>query len=253
MTKLRECFECNRMLSSEARKCPHCATNFPHGVSCQFCSNIVKEREVLTVGTSISRSGKLCKSCHSEISKSFQESPIQKYSCPACAKQYEFHYDYERSTSYGFSIFRAPKRGAKTTISHSCDSCGHPNAKSFGEYPYANCFVCDLILSKKTSIKLAKGIYEHNDEYVHEFCRDNCWFSIEEINAKRKAEIAEIEKKKDEAKQKKFWQDFKKELPGTILFFGLSYLSIKSGVIIPGLLFLMAGMYSVIIWIKEAP
>lgn len=49
MSNLVKCIECNHEISTTARKCPRCGSDYPHGVICSLCHDKIKHSQAVCV------------------------------------------------------------------------------------------------------------------------------------------------------------------------------------------------------------
>lgn len=96
MTKLINCIECNGKISSKAYGCTHCKTEYPHGIYCIICNQIMKQSETQQMfgvrisahhrcyETIVSDTTIVCPACHYQVNDS------SVYQCPECGHPFRF-------------------------------------------------------------------------------------------------------------------------------------------------------------------
>lgn len=134
MAHLIKCIECGWEMSSEARSCPNCHTQFPNGRVCTVCNKVGRDSD-LTSGkyNEELKTYSMHAACFAEIY------PCQ-YSCPVCKKSVITHV-----------------RG--------CSMCGHP-------FEMESCRYCGESLIKDTAVKISKKVLEKENKmgmHYHDF------------------------------------------------------------------------------------
>jgi predicted RNA-binding Zn-ribbon protein involved in translation (DUF1610 family) len=81
MPELINCFECNQGISSEARSCPHCGTQFPQGRQCAICLEWDKDAEGFEIVSTYPTHRWVHPACYNEVQLEYQS---VQYTCPVC-------------------------------------------------------------------------------------------------------------------------------------------------------------------------
>lgn len=117
MAGLVNCIECGRPVSSKARRCPHCNSNFPVGRKCAVCNIVGKDTEGVQIR--VHESGPWLH--HACFQKVEQECLSVQYTCPVCGNVEPC----KIKKIYRDSLPEQPY------FDNPCPKCGHPVERSF--------------------------------------------------------------------------------------------------------------------------
>ena len=192
MATLLNCFECDRLVSSQALQCQHCKTRYPLGVKCIVCCKILKRSEALKVSKEYGGAENRVSvkffhnSCHNQVSQ--LRTGRARTSCPAC--QYSIEFD---TSSYV-----------------TCHNCGHNFATHLENFSFASCCYCGFRLNKRLEVEvkevsrpflegwITETIYAHKICYTTERQEQEKTLLIKERSEKK-----QIDRKRRERINKK--------------------------------------------------
>jgi hypothetical protein len=139
MTRLINCIECGREMSSGANRCPHCKTDEPLGAICAVCNKHGRASNMKDSTEHGQYKAWVHEACLAEITQC-------QYSCPVC------------------------KNPITTHNIDKCNKCGHPISRS-------SCAYCGRKVIEKLALKLsasenskARYRYHYGVLYAHKVC-----------------------------------------------------------------------------------
>ncbi len=150
MATLVSCFECGKTVSSQAPRCPHCDTNYPIGVKCTVCCQLLKRSEALKIkkeygGAENRVSVKFFhQSCHRQVNQI--RLGKGRTSCPVCKVGIEF----------------------ETASSVSCQNCGQNFATNLADPVFAFCYYCNFRLNTNLETALKEKSRPFLDGWITE-------------------------------------------------------------------------------------
>ncbi len=153
MTTLLQCLECDRTVSSQASRCPHCTTQYPFGVKCIVCCKHLKRSEAVKLskeygGAENKVSVKFFHaSCHNQVSQI--RTGRARTSCPACKVPIEFD----------------------TSSSVTCHNCGHNVATRLEAPSLASCCYCGFNLNKNLEV----GVKQVNRQFLDGWIKETIY------------------------------------------------------------------------------
>jgi DNA-directed RNA polymerase subunit RPC12/RpoP len=119
MATLLQCLECGNPVSSHASKCPRCSTQYPFGVKCIVCCEILKRSDALKLVRDYGETSKV------RLGKS-------RTSCPVCKHSIEFD----------------------TCSSINCPNCGHHILTRLENPSFAPCCYCGFPLNTRLEVAI---------------------------------------------------------------------------------------------------
>lgn len=219
MAQLINCIECNKPVSSNAEKCPHCGIRSFHGSTCVICNGVSKFSDMLFLSYNGQYGGSFTAHPTCYVVDVPQDSKVTvKLNCPVCnnysttikwrpsrrdcyvnkldIKKCVYSSDHDlwtmvNQTYQNIDIFDSshPDGFSQNYYHPKCPNCGNSQLTASGmksgwgmsrdEDPYASCYICNQVLSKNRSY-IGRS-WKNHPVYIH---RGICQSRYEKDRAK---------------------------------------------------------------------
>jgi ribosomal protein L40E len=152
VAEIINCIECNQQLSSDAKWCPHCRTEYPKGLTCRVCGKLGKNSQGVSTegGTYGGVFFWVDSICYEGIKRELESF---SHACPVCNNV----------------------EHARVTVGHNgmlnpylptpCRKCGHPSEISSSNW--VRCTNCNLPLVRAEGVERKS---KRTSEYYHKIC-----------------------------------------------------------------------------------
>jgi hypothetical protein len=181
MTELLKCTECRGVVSSSAKKCPHCNTINFRDKNCAICKTPViayqsqqyvspyidyddpDHKNIILAGSYPSGYGErrrfYCNSCWKRLKEIdvISHPPETLLRCQLCENQISV--DYDRNNQL-----------VKAGGNYTCSNCGHSNTTELSIHKVSNCHICHMLLDEKKEVRVNILLHPRGDKFIHRIC-----------------------------------------------------------------------------------